>query len=467
MLKKHQQTFALLFILSDIFIITISWILAYLLRFKVDIVPVTKGIPHFRTYLELLIFIILIWISVFRWAKLYTPRRGRSIIDEFFSIFKASNIAIIILIALTFFYRQYSYSRMVIVYFWVISIFLLGLSRGVLRSFFRFLRRKGYNLRRILIAGAGDLGQMVADKIEEFPGMGFKVVGFVDENLRQKDFKNKKFKIIGNLDQIVKIIHQESVDQLFIAFPLSAYNSLEKVFKLIEKEIIDVKIVPDLLQFITLKAGLEDLDGLPIINLGQTPLSGWYEPVKRLADLFFSLLSIIILSPFLLIIALAIKLTSPGPVFYKQKRMGLGGEVFQMYKFRSMKVDAEKETGAVWAKEDDPRRTKLGRWLRKTSLDELPQLFNVFKGEMSFVGPRPERPFFVEQFKEKIPHYMLRHKVKAGITGWAQVNGWRGNTSIPKRIEYDIYYIENWSMSFDVKIMWLTIWKGLIHKHAY
>ena len=230
---------------------------------------------------------------------------------------------------------------------------------------------------------------------------------------------------------------------------------------------VDIKIVPDLLQFVALRTGMEDLDGIPIINLSDTPLSGWYGPVKRAADILFSSLGIILTSPVLILIAVTIKLTSRGPVFYKQERMGLDGSVFTMFKFRSMKVGAEEETGAVWAKKDDPRRTGIGSFLRSTSLDELPQLFNILKGEMSFVGPRPERPYFVEQFRGKIPRYMLRHKVKCGLTGWAQVNGYRGNTSIEKRIEYDIFYIENWSLSFDIKIIWLTFWKGLISKHAY
>ncbi len=230
---------------------------------------------------------------------------------------------------------------------------------------------------------------------------------------------------------------------------------------------VDILIVPDILQFVMLRAGLESLDGIPMINLAETPLSGWYAPVKRAADIIFSVLGMLILSPLLAAIAVAIKLSSPGPIIYRQERISLDGTLFEMFKFRSMRTDAEDETGAVWASPDDPRRTRLGAFLRRTSLDELPQLFNILKGQMSFVGPRPERPIFVDQFREKIPRYMLRHKVKCGLTGWAQVNGWRGNTSIEKRIEYDIYYIENWSLSFDLKIVWLTLRNGFVNKHAY
>jgi Undecaprenyl-phosphate glucose phosphotransferase len=234
-----------------------------------------------------------------------------------------------------------------------------------------------------------------------------------------------------------------------------------------DQECIDVKVAPDLLHVITLGARLEDLDGVPIININDVPLQGLNNVLKRLMDGIISVVTLALLSVPFAVIAALIKATSPGPVFYRQERMGLDGKPFAVYKFRSMTVDAERDSGPVWARRDDPRRTRIGRLLRRFSLDELPQLWNVLRGEMSLVGPRPERPFFVEQFKERLPQYMLRHKVKSGMTGWAQVNGWRGNTSIEKRIEYDLYYIENWSVSLDLKIMWLTVIRGFFHKHAY
>jgi len=233
------------------------------------------------------------------------------------------------------------------------------------------------------------------------------------------------------------------------------------------REMIDVKVVPDLLQVIALRARLEDLDGIPVINVNDVPLQGFNSVVKRAIDMAISSAALLVLAIPFCIIAALVKLTSRGPVFYRQERMGLDGKPFMIHKFRSMHEDAERESGPVFASHDDPRRTPIGRLLRRTNVDELPQFWNVLKAEMSIVGPRPERPLFVKQFKDKIPQYMLRHKVKAGITGWAQVNGWRGNTSIEKRIEYDLYYIENWSVRLDLKIMWLTVLKGFFHKHAY
>jgi Undecaprenyl-phosphate glucose phosphotransferase len=233
------------------------------------------------------------------------------------------------------------------------------------------------------------------------------------------------------------------------------------------RQIVEVKVVPDLVQVIALRARLEELDGIPIINIHDVPLRGFNSVLKRAIDVGLSAAGLLLLSPVLGILAALVRTSSPGPAFFRQERMGLDGRSFWVWKFRSMYDEAERDTGPIWAREDDPRCTPVGRFLRRSNLDEIPQLWNVFCGDMSLVGPRPERPFFVEQFKQRMPQYMLRHKVKAGLTGWAQVNGWRGNTSIEKRIEYDLYYIENWSVMLDLKIMWLTLVKGFFHKHAY
>jgi Undecaprenyl-phosphate glucose phosphotransferase len=254
------------------------------------------------------------------------------------------------------------------------------------------------------------------------------------------------------------------VDHLYVALALDEHAKLLDLMDVTSRECIDVKVVPDLLQFIALRARLEDLDGLPIINVNEVPLQGFRSWVKRLLDVLLSSLAVTVLAIPAAIIALLVKLTSKGPIFYRQERMGLDGKAFTVWKFRSMYLDAEEASGPIWARDDDPRATPIGRWLRKLDLDELPQFVNVLKGDMSIVGPRPERPFFVEQFKHRIPQYMLRHKVKAGITGWAQVNGWRGNTSLEKRIEYDLYYIEHWSVGLDLKIMWLTLVRGIFQR---
>lgn len=478
MLKKHSQLFISLAFISDLIVISLSWIIAYILRFELEIGVVTEGEVSFSEYIKLLPVIILFSAIILRYFGLYLPKRGSSFVYEFLNILKTSTITVFLLIVITFFYRSYSYSRAVMVFFWVTTIFSLILSRGLIRQLLRWLRKRGFNLRYVLIIGANDLGKMVLEKIKENPWTGFKVIGFIKETSHETPESNSVsgserhgkingVEILGGIDSINDVIKEKSVDQIFITLPLEAHKDLGGILQTLEEETVDIRVIPDFFQFMTLNAGIEDFDGLPVINLSESPLFGWNRVIKRVADIIFSLLILTILSPIMLVIAILIKLTSHGPIFYKQKRLGLAGEVFEMLKFRSMNVDAEKETGPVWASEDDKRVTTIGRFLRSFSLDEIPQFINVLKGDMSIVGPRPERPVFIEEFRKKIPKYMLRHKMKAGITGWAQVNGWRGKTSIEKRIEYDLFYIENWSIALDLKIMWLTLWKGLINKNAY
>jgi Undecaprenyl-phosphate glucose phosphotransferase len=318
----------------------------------------------------------------------------------------------------------------------------------------------------VLIAGAGDLGRMVADRILQHRELGYHVVGFVDDKAGGDHIGYRGLPLLGTLAEVTEITQREKVDHLYVALPLEEHTKLLDLMELTSREFIDVKVVPDLLQFIALRARLEDLDGLPIINVNDVPLQGFNAWVKRTLDVALSTAALALLAVPFAIIAILVKWSSPGPVFYKQERMGLDGKAFTVFKFRSMEEHAEDSSGPIWARDDDPRATAVGRWLRRLDLDELPQFLNVLRGEMSIVGPRPERPFFVEQFKHRIPQYMLRHKVKAGITGWAQVNGWRGNTSLEKRIEYDLYYIENWSVTLDLKIMWLTVVRGLFQRSA-
>jgi Undecaprenyl-phosphate glucose phosphotransferase len=326
--------------------------------------------------------------------------------------------------------------------------------------------RAGIGLKRVLVVGVGDLGRMVADRILEHSELGFQLVGFVDDRAGSSDaIGYRGLPLLGTVDQTPDICAQEKIDEIYVALPIEEHVKMLGVVEFASRECVDVHVVPDLLQFIALRARLEDLDGLPLISINDVPLRGMNNVLKRAVDATLSAsVCLVGLIP-ALIIAFLIKRSSPGPIFYKQVRMGLDGKAFTVYKFRSMPVDAEDVSGPVWARDDDPRATTIGRWLRKHDIDELPQFWNVLVGDMSIVGPRPERPFFVEQFKHRIPSYMLRHKVKAGITGWAQVNGWRGNTSLEKRIEFDLYYIENWSLALDFKIMWLTVIRGL-HKAA-
>jgi Undecaprenyl-phosphate glucose phosphotransferase len=361
----------------------------------------------------------------------------------------------------------YQVSHIVWAIFLALNVALTYSSRELVREVLERRWRAGIGLKRVLIVGAGELGRLVADKVLEHRELGFKVVGFVDDRAGGDHLGYRGLPLLGTLTETEEILQRDKIEQLYVALPLEDHMKMLSVVEAASRQIVDVKVVPDLLQFIALRARLEDLDGVPIININDVPLQGFNTVVKRGVDVALSAAALAVLFVPFGLISLLVRLTSSGPVFYKQERMGLDGKSFTVYKFRSMYHDAEAETGPVWAREDDPRRTPVGSWLRRFSLDELPQLWNVLKGEMSLVGPRPERPFFVEQFKQRFPQYMLRHKVKAGMTGWAQVNGWRGNTSIEKRIEYDLYYIENWSVSLDFKIMWLTVLKGLFHKHAY
>ena len=337
-------------------------------------------------------------------------------------------------------------------------------SRELVREVLERRWRAGIGLKRILIAGAGELGRLVADKILEHRELGYQIVGFVDDRAGGDHLGYRGLPLLGTLDEAAEIAAREAIDHLYVALPPEEHVQMLELIESTSRECVDVKVVPDLLQVIALRARLEDLDGMPVININDVPLQGFNSVVKRAhrhRDLGGGAASCWRSRSAL--IAALVKLTSRGPVFYRQERMGLDGKPFTIYKFRSMYDDAERETGpGVGAARTTRACTPVGRFLRRSNLDELPQLWNVLRGDMSIVGPRPERPFFVEQFKHRIPQYMLRHKVKAGITGWAQVNGWRGNTSLEKRIEYDLYYIENWSVTLDLKIMWLTLVQGLL-----
>jgi exopolysaccharide biosynthesis polyprenyl glycosylphosphotransferase len=399
-------------------------------------------------------------------AGLYEYRHERTKADEAFLVVQGVSLATLLLTASTFFIRNFSYSRYAIVLFWGLDVLSVYGVRLLIREVVRGLRRHGRFVRRALVVGAGPLGQELVRRLRAHPEFGVRVVGYLDDHWPHGERVEGK-EILGGYAAVTRVLAGQGVDQLFLALPMGAHHEMLKVLNAIEGELVDVKIVPDVLQFVTLRAAVEELEGLPVISLAQSPVMGWRRVAKRGLDLALAGLGLVLLAPLMGAIALAIRLTSRGPVFYRQERMGLDGRSFAMYKFRSMLVDAEAESGPVFAVEGDSRRTLVGRLLRRFSLDELPQLWNVLRGEMSLVGPRPERPFFVQQFKTMIPQYMLRHKVKSGMTGWAQVNGLRGNTSLEKRIEYDLYYIQNWSFSLDVKILLLTAYRAWQHRHAH
>jgi exopolysaccharide biosynthesis polyprenyl glycosylphosphotransferase len=466
MIQKTNRRLATLFLTSDLVATFAALVAAYLLRFRAEIVPVTKGIPGAGTYLRLFPLIAVLWPIVYYFHGLYSVRRQRSRIEEGFTVLVATGLSTLLLTGVATFYRGFSYSRLVLVLFFAADVLFVFAGRTAIRRYLEEAWRHGVGVRQVLIVGAGRLGRAVVDKLAEHPEAGLRAVAMLDDDPARQGELYRGVPVVGRTAQAAGVVEQMRVDTVFLALPLEAHRTMLSVLKDVGRTVADVRVVPDLLQHITFRAGVEDLDGLPVVHLTQVPLSGWMSLVKRTLDIAVSSGSLVALSPLFGAIALAIRREDGGPVFYRQRRMGLDGRPFDILKFRSMVPGAEDESGPTWASSDDPRRTRIGRFLRRWSLDELPQLVNVLRGEMSLVGPRPERPEFVREFKEKFPQYMLRHRVRAGMTGWAQVHGWRGNTSLTKRIEYDLYYIENWSLSLDVKILWLTLRHGLA-RNAY
>jgi Undecaprenyl-phosphate glucose phosphotransferase len=480
MMRRYNRLLVAFYVASDAVLAMAAFVLAYILRFHVltAVVPATKGVPPFEQYLNMLPFIGIIVPAAFHVQGLYRLRRGRSRVDDFFAVFVGTILAVILGLFGTLYFQAYwlpeelkdqgiyEVSQLGWAMFVTINIALAYGSREVVREALEQRWKAGIGLKRVLIAGASDLGKLVADKVLQHREFGFKVIGFLDDRASGDHIGYRGLPLLGTLNEADEIIRQERIDHVYVALPLEEHVKMLGIVEATNREGVDVHVVPDLLQFIALRARLENLDGVPIISLNDVPLRGFNSVLKRGIDFAISATALLGLSVPLAAIAALIKYTSPGPIFYKQERMGLDGKAFEVFKFRSMYQGAEDATGPIWARDNDPRCTTVGKWLRRLDLDELPQLWNVLRGDMSIVGPRPERPYFVEQFKHRIPQYMLRHKVKAGITGWAQVNGWRGNTSLEKRIEYDLYYIENWSVGLDIKIMCLTVLRGL-QKHAY
>ena len=463
----------------DILLGMLAFTLAYLVRFETGFFPAPKGQPPFEQYLTLMPFIGLLVPISFHLQGVYRLRRNRTRVDDFFAVLVGTLLTVMIgllgtLTTQAYFASSaaraigaYEVSRLVWILFVIFNVSLSYALRDLARTVMRRRFKAGLGLRRVLIAGTGELGRHVADRFLRHSEFGYKIIGFIDETNDDSQFGYRGLPLLGSLLDAERLIKEERIDQLYVALPLDQHVNMLKLIEISNRECVDIKVIPDFLQFVTLRARLEELDGIPLINVNDVPLRGFNSAIKRVIDIGCSSAALAILSGPMTIIAAAIRLSSDGPILYRQERMGLDGQPFELLKFRSMYQDAESESGPVWASENDPRRTTIGKFLRRFSLDELPQLWNVLMGDMSLVGPRPERPFFVDQFKNRVPQYMLRHKVKAGITGWAQVNGWRGNTSIEKRIEYDLYYIENWSVALDFKIMWLTIIHLSFHRHAY
>jgi Undecaprenyl-phosphate glucose phosphotransferase len=466
-LYRYSEVFRSSLLITDMTLVAGSWLAAYFIRFH-TVFDAPLGIPDFQAYLPPLLVIIPLWIGLFRARGLYEPQRTGSLPREASSILRANTAGVVVLVAITFFLRSYFYSRGVVALFYALAtVSVLGFRLSG-RLWLRALRKRGYNLRFVIVVGAGRLAEEVIDRIHAHPELGLRARGVLSETGSPLDRRLHGVPIIGDYSQIKAILHrpEERIDQVLIALARDETNQLEKVLADLDDEVVTVRLVPDLLHVMTLRSSVEELDGLPMISLRQSPLVGWSAVQKRAFDVVVASLTLAVAAPFMALIALATWLSSGRPIFYAQQRMGLDGHVFTMYKFRTMVQGAEHETGPIWARPDDARRTKLGAILRRLSFDELPQLLNVLRGDMSLVGPRPERPVFIERFRREIPGYMLRHKVKAGVTGWAQVRGLRGNTSLHARIEHDIHYIQNWSLRLDLRILWLTLWRTWFHRDA-
>lgn len=469
--QRHRITAAVLFA-GDLVATLAAFFGAWLLRFEVELVPLTKSTPELGRYVELLPIVLLLFPLVFYFLGLYRPRPSASRVEEAVAVLSAVLLATILLSGVVSWYRPalrpgsieyFTYSRAFLALFAVVQVAVVVLTRAGVRWLLHSASVHAGSAQRILVVGAGKLGLEVSSKLLAHRDHGLEVVGFLDDDPNKLGRQILGRPVLGMTRDVERVLAEQKIDQLYVALPLEAHKKMMRLLQAVGSECVEVKLVPDILQYATIKATLEEIDGTPVINLSQLPLQGWNSLVKRLLDVVLSAAGLVVLLPFFPLLALVIWLDDRGPIFYRQERMGLDGRPFWIWKFRSMRVNAEASTGPIWAIQGDPRRTLVGGVLRRWSIDELPQLWNVLRGDMSLVGPRPERPTFVQEFKQRLPQYMLRHKVKAGITGWAQVHGWRGNTSIRKRLEYDLYYIENWSLGLDLKILWMTLRHGLRH----
>ncbi len=469
MLKRHHETVRALLVAGDALGTAAAFAAAYVIRFYSGLIPLKDGqLPPVELYAYAAPLMIAACLVAYRYVGLYEPRRTGSFAAEFFDVLTATGAAVIAVVVTTFFLRSPAESRVVIALFAGLNPLFLALFRGAIRLVLRSFRRRGFNRRYALIVGTGKLGQRVAEKIKLNSWTGFEIVGYVEAQERERPRATVRgFPVLGTADDLPRLLRERTIDQVFVALPFDQSRTIRRVAEDLSRETIAVTLVPDILEFVTMRASTADFDGLPIINLRDRPIDAASLVIKRVLDVAVAAVGLIVTAPVLGAIAAIIRLTDGTPVLYRQERMGLDGRRFDMLKFRTMRRDAEAKTGAVWTQENDPRVTRVGRWMRRLSLDELPQLWNVLRGDMSIVGPRPERPVLIEDFKRKIPRYMLRHAMKTGITGWAQVNGWRGDTSLKKRLQFDLYYIENWSLMFDLKIILLTFVRGFYHPNAY
>ena len=467
MIKDNQKYFNRMHVLLDAIVIAGSYVIAYFLKFEGPFKDINAYAYSMETYMKALYVIVPGYLVLYYMNRMYAPKRTQRIESDITQILTANILGSLAFLVFIAAFKLGNFSRGLILIFFFCNVILTLVEKIVVRGFLRLFRSKGYNMKYILLVGYSRAAEEYISRINANPQWGYVVRGILDDHV-PRGTMYKGIKVIGCIDNLDIILSASQLDEIAVTLALSDYDRLEELVAMCEKSGVHTKFIPDYNSLMPNKPYTEDLNGLPVINIRYVPLSNTVNAVsKRMIDIVFSLLGIIVLSPMLLIIAVIIKCTSKGPIIFKQERVGLHNKTFYMYKFRTMYVQSEIEERSAWTVKDDPRVTKVGRFFRKTSIDEFPQLFNILKGDMSIVGPRPERPQFVEQFKEEIPRYMIKHQVRPGLTGWAQVNGFRGDSSIRKRIDCDIYYIENWSMGFDFKIMFLTIFRGFINENAY
>ncbi len=455
-LKQRSEFFQSLMMLNDLFFLSVAWSLAYLIRFETDFFPEPE--PHlFAHYIIAWLIILIVWTAVFHWLDFYRPRRLSGQKREIVEVLKGCSLALLIFLGILFLLRGVVLSRIVVIFFAGLSFVFLNISHVVFRE---GLSRRGYNLRHVLIIGTPRQVDQLVQKLQAYRQFGLRIAGVYLTQQAPPGMTPVQGGWLKDTAEVNRWVKSGTIDQIFVTLPLEQAGQLVEIQQWLDDEPTTLHFIPDVGELAKLRGRMEEFDGLPIISLQSSPLHGWNSCLKRIMDLSIGGLALVFFSPLMFLIAMVIKLTSSGPILYRQERMGLDGKRFRILKFRTMVKNAEQTTGPVWAAADDPRVTPLGRILRATSLDELPQLINVLRGEMSLVGPRPERPVLINYFRKSIPGYMLRHKVKAGMTGWAQVNGWRGNTSLESRIQHDLDYIGNWSIWRDLKILALTVFGG-------
>ncbi len=469
MIKDNQKYFNRLHLLVDALVVAVAYLFAWYIKFCTIFADTEPGAGALDAgiYFGYLYFVVPEYLILYYFFNMYAPKRATRRKYELEGIIKANAAGIAVFIVFLYMVKQEHFSRFMMGAFFLLNVPFTAIFRTVIRNLLLYFRKKGYNLKYILLIGYSRAAEEYITRINANPQWGYVVRGILDDRVPSGTIY-KGVKVVGRIENIRYILPENKLDEIAITLALKDYDHLEYIVDLCEKSGVHTKFIPDYNSLVPSHPYTEDLMGLPVINIRYVPLTNTLNWVsKRAVDIAGAFLGILISSPVMLLAALAVRLTSRGPVIFKQERVGLHNKTFKMYKFRTMEVQKPTSEQKAWTVKGDPRVTKVGKFLRCTSLDELPQLFNILMGEMSLVGPRPERPLFVEKFKEEIPRYMIKHQVRPGLTGGAQVNGYRGDPSIRKRIEYDLFYIENWTMSMDFKIMFLTLFKGFVNKNAY